>query len=123
MSAITDTQELKALLRNYYCTENYHYNPMYRKLRYTDGVKAFAEHAGGGAYWFLDIIGTEFLSKADPRFCVISLIVTDDSWKIEMQADSDMPLLYSREGDFTDCPEGVWKFYLIDNVMLLPSEY
>lgn len=121
--ACTTTQELKSLLSNYYCSEQYFYNPLYPMLKYTDGVKAFAENAGGGAYWFLDIIGTEFLQKADPDFNVVILNVTDTIWEITMQEDSGCPFLHRHDGDYTDCPKGEWKFYLINNILLLPSEY
>lgn len=31
--------------------------------------------------------------------------------------------LYTRGIDYTDCPEGVWKFYLVDGVLMLTAEY
>lgn len=37
--------------------------------------------------------------------------------------DGNGKSLYTQKIAFTDAPEGVWKFYLIDNVLLLPPEY
>ena len=31
--------------------------------------------------------------------------------------------LWHRHIHFTDAPDGLWRFYLADNVMLLPGEY
>ena len=32
-------------------------------------------------------------------------------------------IVYERAIDYTDCPEGVWKFYFIGNILMLPQEY
>jgi hypothetical protein len=32
-------------------------------------------------------------------------------------------MLKSKHIDFTDCPEGDWRFFFVNNVILLPSEY
>jgi hypothetical protein len=43
--------------------------------------------------------------------------------------DGGEPLLWRRRIDFTDCPEGEWKFYVAEGgpagstVIMLPSEY
>ena len=31
--------------------------------------------------------------------------------------------LFTKSIDYTDCPEGEWKFFFTGNVLMLPSEY
>jgi hypothetical protein len=38
-------------------------------------------------------------------------------------ADGNENIVYTKQIEFTDCPEGDWIFYLTDNVLLLTSEY
>ncbi|WP_367647233.1 DUF6876 family protein [Achromobacter animicus] len=33
------------------------------------------------------------------------------------------PPVYLRRIEFTDCPEGEWKFYFTNRTIMLPSEY
>lgn len=57
---MTDANELKSALCAYYGTENYYkHSLMGSRFLYTDGVRFFAQNAGGGAYWFLDILATQ----------------------------------------------------------------
>lgn len=118
-----NTQELKDGLVNFYGTENYHFNPLYPWLKYTDGAKFFAENAGGGAYWFLDIIGTE-LRELTRKEDFLNIVLT--SWDNKARIlvdDGNDNALYSRDIDYTDCPAGSWQFYLVNDVLMLPSEY
>ena len=120
---MNDTNELKMALAQYYGTEGYFFNPLYKWMNYTDGVKFFAENAGNGAYWFLDIIGTEFklIAKVE-EFINIKLAVTNNSAVLSAD-DGDGNELFSKIITYTDCPEGTWKFYLTNNILMLPSEY
>jgi len=90
------------------------------KLVHTDGVQYFADEAG--AYWFLDIIATEYypLQKEDP-FLSIYLMVRNGKARITCQ-DGDLKVLRHRDIS-TDCPDGEYSFYLVDNVLMLTSEY
>ncbi len=83
----------------------------------------FAENAGGGAYWFLDIVATEVLPllKKEP-FIHIVLAAKDRKATIKAD-DGNGVVLWDREIEFTDCPDGDWRFYLADNVLMVPSEY
>lgn len=118
--------DLKSELAQFTGTENLYFNPLYRNLRYTDGVKCFTERAG--AYWMLDIIGTEFHPKTtgeNPKwdyFLSITMGVKDSKAKIKV-TDGNETTFAAKEISYTDCPEGEWNFYLTDNVLLLPSEY
>lgn len=118
--------DLKTELAQFTGTENLYFNPLYRNLRYTDGVKYFAERAG--AYWALDIIGTEYHPKttgdnpAWDYFLSIKMEVNGSKAKITV-TDGNETTFTAKEISYTDCPEGEWNFYLTDNVLLLSSEY
>jgi len=109
-------------LSQFYGTEAYHrtflFNP---NLVHTDGVQYFADQAG--AYWFLDIVATEYypLTKKEP-FLSIQLAVEDGIGDICVE-DGDCKVLVQRNIPHTDCPDGLYKFFLTDNVLMLTSEY
>lgn len=116
-------QELENELSNHYGTERWYKHGLNPKMLYTDGVKAFAENAGGGAYWFLDIVATE-LMKIHKTEEFISIFLNSTGNDATLSAtDGNDKQLWSRDMDFTDCPEGKWMFYLTNNTMLLPNEY
>jgi len=119
-----NSTELAQGLSQFIGTEHY-YRHALGKIKYTDGVKFFAENAGAGAYWFLDIVGTEIvqLQQSEPFIHIVL-----DSSELENRAtitadDGNDNQLWSRRIEFTDCPPGVWEFYLIDGIMLLTREY
>lgn len=113
----------EADLHQFTGTETWFRHSLNRKMLYTEGVQFFAEKAGHGAYWFLDIVATELmmLHKEEP-FLAITLASKDGKATITADDGNDR-VLYTREIEYTDCPPGDWKFYLVDNVLLLPSEY
>lgn len=118
-----DPIELKHELKNFTGTETWWRHNLNRAMTYTDGVKFFAENAGGGAYWFLDVVATEvFPLLKDEEFILVVLHSFDDK-ALLFADDGNGNKLWQRDIEYTDCPEGVWKFYLTDNVLLLPSEY
>jgi hypothetical protein len=84
-------------------------------------VQYFADQAG--AFWLLDIIATEVhpLTKQYP-FMVITLTVADDKAKMVVD-DGDNNWIYQKNIEFTDCPDGEYRFYLVGDVLMLPSEY
>ena len=119
------TEDLSARLRAdlsaFIGTENWHRHGINRSMLLTDGVKYFAETAG--CYWFLDIVATEvMLLQAQHPFLAILLDVREGEADIHV-TDGNGLRLYRRHIQFTDAPQGQWRFYLADNVMLLPSEY
>lgn len=92
-------------------------------LLYTEGVQHFCEKAG--AYWFLDIISTEIhCGHPDERLydAFITLTVADNQAYITA-TDGDDNVYYTRKVDYTDAPEGDWKFWYMNDTLLLPSEY
>ena len=114
---------LSADLKMFTGTEQWFRHPLSSNFLYTDGVKFFAEHCGGGAYWFLDILATELADLQEKEeFMSITLDVVDSSAKITAD-DGNGNVLWTRNIDFTDAEAGTWKFFLTNNVLLLPSEY
>jgi hypothetical protein len=104
-----------------------------RKLVYTDGVQEVAEAAG--AYWLLDVIGTEFTPVMLKQFetgygiATITIEVKDSRATIVMTAGEEE--LYQRKLEYTSFPAGAWEFLLgVDNdlvgyrtTLILPTEY
>jgi len=123
MSTETAPADLAADLKMFQGTDTWFRHPLCHNFLYTDGVKFFAEHCGNGAYWFLDIIATEVAELQETEeFLSIHLIVENDKALISV-SDGNGRDLYEKAIDYTDAPVGTWKFFLTNNVMLLPSEY
>jgi len=103
-------------------TQYWRTQPMFApKLVHTDGVQYFADTAG--AYWFLDIVATEGyeLHKKNP-FMSINMEVADGKAVIAFE-DGDLNTLKIKKIAMTDCPSGIYTFFLADNVFMLTSEY
>ncbi len=112
---------LRADLSAFIGTENWHCHALNRQMLLTDGVVYFAETAG--CYWFLDIVATEVMRFHPMKpFLVIDLDVRAGAADIVV-GDGDGVNLFKRHIHFTDAPSGLWRFYLTDNVLLLPGEY
>lgn len=123
-------QELESELKSFYGSDTFYLHPLVRDVKYTSGVKFFAENAGGGAYWLLDILLTEpAIHKQAREFAAITLTVSKDETADIVVTNGRGPedggekIGFTRKIEFTDCPEGIWKFYFIGNILLLPSEY
>lgn len=132
-----DPSELHASLRAFTGSERLYRHSLMRGFTYTQGVQHFAEHAGNGAYWLLDILATEpAIAKhfKQDRMAVVHLRVKDAKAHLKVDDGNDN-LVYERDIDYTDCPDSPgsdgWTFYLCENhfpsgriiTMLLPSEY
>lgn len=100
------------------------YKHWLRKLLYTDGVQFFAEEGGqNGAYWFIDIVATEYHPMLPKHpFLLIRLIVADKQATILVE-NGNGKALKEKAIDYTDMQPGEWRFYLTDDVLLLPGEY
>lgn len=113
--------EIREALMQCTGSEHWYRPPFARAFIYTDGPKLFADMAG--AYWFLDIVATEVLPfQKKEEFIVVTLAVTGSKARITAD-DGDGNVFWTRDIDFTDCPEGEWKFYLANNTFFVPSEY
>ena len=119
-----EVKEVKDLNKNfagYYGTENYYKHCTGNN--FTDGVKAMAEKYK--AFWLIDVVFSYQYGKAKKVPFQIWEIVTNDSFKatVEMKEDTGQPILVRQKIPYTDFPEGIFKMYYINNVLLLPSEY
>jgi len=118
-------QEIRAILSSANGTEAYHrFSPLENYPAATDGVIAVAEAAE--CYWLLDIIGSYQSNRGlrlDPAFQVWTLIVdkTDNSGVV--RGYNDDTLIIEQNIALTDFPLNEIKLYLIDGIILLPSEY
>ncbi len=112
-------------LANFYGTEVWYRHPAFKNYLYTEGVQYVAEH--GEAYWLLDKIFAchACIAKlSNENFC---------SWELKKNAegqgarlvctDGNYNELYSESILYTDFPLPSIKFYCVNNVLLLPSEY
>ena len=107
-------------LSPFYGTEHYYGHPLTQSV-YTDGVKYFAEVAG--AYWFLDIVFSEYHRlMRDLGFITIDLHSENGKADITV-TDGNNKTLAEKHIDITDCPDGLYKFYFQDGVLMLTSEY
>ena len=97
-------------------TENYYKH--WLGIVYTDGVKYLAEKAQ--AYWLIDAIAS--YRRSEP-FQIWSLDVKGRQAVLTMVEDTGRPELVRQEIGYTDFPIDSIKLYLIDKVLLLPSEY
>lgn len=121
-------------------TERWIRHPFNRRLLHTEGVEYFADKAN--AYWFIDAIALGVYGKKGPVpaaipgknwFGVVLLKSKDGKGSIEVRDDYDEhdntcgTRLWYAKLDYTNCPEGTWKFYLVDDgehtVLMLPTEY
>lgn len=117
-------------LCNFTGTTQYYYTPIFKNINYTDGVRYFMQNAGGGAYWFLNLVATEIIPKLENEFYFIELTVNiNKSADIIVQLDEGEPILYEKHLKYTDCPpsEKPYKFCLENNseksILCLLSEY
>jgi hypothetical protein len=139
-----NANELHAALSEFGGSEICYHHTLNKSFNYTEGVRAFFQHAGGGgAYWLGDILASEpAIQKAvvAEGFCVMVLTVIGSSAQLVIARDvasgdtvfdEPVDVVFTRAISFTDCPEGVWKLFLTwtetegGEVMMamLPGEY
>lgn len=103
-------------------TEHY-YN--YLGIKLTDGVKYLAEI--GGAFWFLDIICSYQANKnIKAKHFQVWMLKVDLEKKtgiVTMKEDTGMPDLVTQNLEYTDFPLDEITLWLIDGILILPSEY
>ena len=124
-------EELQGELNGFCGTQNY-YRHFTGFGNFTDGVKAMADKAG--AYWLIDAV---FSYQSEPKIRAVPFQIwrlkvlrselgenkNEPMAVLEMNEDTDEPLKVSQKIPYTDFPKGEVKLYLIDGVLLLPSEY
>lgn len=116
--------ELESALHGFTGTTKWFKHALNPAMLYTEGVQFFAQQGGQqGAYWFLDLVATEVYPLLERhRFLVIELMVNDCKATVRTENGAGN-VLATRDIDHTDLQPGTWKYYLTDDVLLLPSEY
>ena len=115
------TQELDGI-HNFTGTDGYHYVPMFKKIKYTDGVQYLAQ--SGSAYWLLDVCFSHaipLIGKEDMMVC--KLTVNDDNSALFVMTDGNENELARQEIEFTDFPAKTAEIWIEGDVALLPSEH
>lgn len=105
-------------LQGFYGTEQY-YRLTLTGILATDGVKCFADE--GNAYWAVTDMCLKAYKLKQP-FLSIKINSTGKKADIVYE-DGDYNVLDSDHYAHTDLEAGEYKFYITDNVILLPSEY
>jgi len=121
--------EIEDIINNPGWTEKYYrFSPFPGAPVCTAGVVQLAEVAG--CYWLLDIIASYQSSrKLDKAFQVWTLEVYNSETAKKMgcaaivRGFNDKTLIIKQKIPFTDFPLEELKLYLMDGVILLPSEY
>lgn len=116
-------QEILDIINQAHGSDAYHkFSPFPGFPVATDGVIALAEAAG--CFWLLDIIGSYQTDKRlDTSFQVWKLEVNLGDCSAIVRGFNDTELIITQEIHFTDFPLDEVKLYLMDGVILLPSEY
>lgn len=97
----------------------HHYRHWLGRLVFTDGVKYVADQ--GGAYWLIDAIAS--YRRREP-FQVWALTVNaDKTARLTMREDTGERAMVVQKIKYTDFPLAQIKFYVVDGVLMLPSEY
>ena len=103
-------------------TEQYYFNPLFRTIRYTDGVKYLAEKYG--AYWFLDVVFSHAVPLLEKEeFMTAELTVNDDDSADFILTDGNDTVLARQKIEWTDFPAQEIKLFIEHGVALLPSEH
>jgi len=117
-----NAHELKTEMQQCTGTTGYH-KLTWLPLLATDGVKTVAEKAG--AFWLVDAIASY---QANPEVKKLAiqfwrLEVKDNAAVLYCVEDSGMPRIVEQEIEYTDFPDGDWRFYVQHGIIMLPGEY
>ena len=94
-----------------------------RRMKYTDGIHYLAEEYG--AYWLLDVVASY---QTEPKIAKVdlqiwTLVVHDDKSATVTMKDDDGTEFVRQEIEFTDFRLPAVTMWLINGVLILPSEY
>lgn len=106
--------------KQFYGTEQYHKFNVLSHLVITDGVKYIAEKYK--VFWLLDLIASYQKKLQKERMQVWTLKVEDDKG-IAICTDGNNNQLIKQKIPFTDCEAEEFTIWVMNNIILLPSEY
>ena len=104
-------------------TTQYHKIP-FSKIVYTDGINDLIEKCK--CWWLISDMGIAISQdeKLQKPFLILEIEVREDNTaKVILKEDSDEIPIYEKELTYTDFPLNKFEFYIINDVMLLTSEY
>jgi len=102
-------------------TAGYFYNPLFKNIKYTDGVKYLSDEIAG---WLVtDILAVAGSKFKTSEFMVWELSVKDRKATLTAREDAGQPAKYTQRYASTDLPDGKIKLYQQNGVLMLPSEY
>jgi hypothetical protein len=108
-------------LSHFYGSDQIYYNPLFRRYKYTEGVKFISDN--GAAWLITDILafvgGNKKLSMEE--FIVATLKVKDGKAILTFDDGNDN-ILFTHKYESTDFPLDNISFYLEWNTLMLPSE-
>lgn len=105
-------------------SEQLYRHSLVKRFCYTDGVKYIAERAG--AYWLIDEIAFAQVNEVNlamEGFQLWVLSVNADKSAMLTCDDGNGHTLHQQAIEYTDFPLAEIKFYVCDDIILLPSEY
>ena len=113
-------------LDGFHGTECYHRFNLFTPIEATDGVIYFAKE--GNAFWALEqmvVMRMQLIEKGKIQPSEwLFFTITSNGKKADIVVDDGNGNIYAKKHiAHTDLEEGGYKFYLMDNVLLLPSEY
>lgn len=119
-----DTENLSRELMHFTGSETWFRHGIVRDILFTEGAKYLADKAG--AYWLLDEIA--LCQRYEPRvaaeeFQLWTLTVNVDLTGVITCEDGNGQVVYTKQLEYTDFPQGEVKLYCTNNTILLPSEY
>jgi len=114
--------ELLKNLAQFTCTGKYYFHPLFKRYRYTDGVRYLAINAE--CYWLLEFIfGHQSNSKIKQTpFQVWKLVKDGDKVTISIE-DGDNNVVKTFKLNYTSFPIEEYTLWMIDGVLLLINEY
>jgi hypothetical protein len=119
-----NADELKRALGHFTGTVEWHRATVIPTIQYvTDGVKYLIDNAE--AYWLVDAIASHQLEGRTTRepFQAWTLKKHENGSATLKADDGNDNWLVTQEIEYTDFPLDEIKLYLVDGILLLPSEY
>jgi len=110
-------------LQQFTGSDQFYRHPLFRKYVYTEGVHYLAEK--GQCHWLIDFVLSNQLDKKikGQPFQVWSITVKDDHSASIQVEDGNENKLHRFELTFTDFPLKTFSLWLVEQTLLLPSEY
>jgi hypothetical protein len=124
-SPVTPKTLSLADLKQFTGTEDWYRHALVPSVLYTDGARHVAQ--AGGAYWLLDEIALAQrfeanVAKEPFQLWTLTVDLVRHS-AVLICEDGNCRVVLTKAITYTDFPLAKIKFYVTDNVILLPSEY